>query len=108
MLCSTKQLCSQLALLRFVLCFPAPPINFRPLLRYPPLQQVAGPLLKFSAGIEAGHLALVALALPLLLLMKRKAPRVDRVFSPSMSTVISLIGAFWLVTRLWEEMHGVG
>ena len=70
--------------------------------------QVAGPLLKFSVGVEAGHLALVALALPLLLLMKRKAPRVDRYFSPSASAVISLIGAFWLVTRVWEQIHGGG
>ena len=47
--------------------------------------QVAGPLLKFSAGVEAGHLALVAVALPLLLLMKHKAPRFDRYFSPGVS-----------------------
>lgn len=68
--------------------------------------QVAGPLLKFSAGVEAGHLALVALALPILLLMKQKAPRFDRYFSPSVSGVISMVGAFWLVTRVWERIHG--
>jgi hypothetical protein len=67
--------------------------------------QVVGPLLKFSAGVEAGHLALVALALPLLLLMKQKAPRLDRYFSPGLSGAISLVGAFWLVTRVWEQIH---
>jgi hypothetical protein len=67
--------------------------------------QVVAPLLKFSAGVETGHLALVALALPLLLLMKQKAPRVDRYFSPGMSALISVIGAFWLVTRVWQEIH---
>lgn len=67
---------------------------------------VAGPLLKFSVGVEAGHLLLVALALPLLLLMKRKAERFDRYFSPSLSCAISVVGAFWLVTRVWEQIHG--
>jgi hydrogenase/urease accessory protein HupE len=71
-------------------------------------RQVVSPLLKFSAGVETGHLALVALALPLLLLMKRKAPRVDRYFSPVTSGAISVIGAFWLVTRVWSGMHGRG
>jgi hydrogenase/urease accessory protein HupE len=70
--------------------------------------QVVSPLLKFSAGVETGHLALVALALPLLLLMKRKAPRVDRYFNPVMSGVISAIGAFWLVARVWSSAHGGG
>jgi hypothetical protein len=57
--------------------------------------------------VEAGHLALVAIALPLLLLMKHKAPRVDRYFSAGASAVISLVGAFWLVTRVWEQVQGV-
>jgi hydrogenase/urease accessory protein HupE len=70
--------------------------------------QVAGPLLKFSVGVEAGHLALVAVALPLLLLMKHKARRFDRYFSLGASVVISLIGAFWLVTRVWEQIQGAG
>jgi hydrogenase/urease accessory protein HupE len=71
-------------------------------------RQVVSPLLKFSAGVETGHLALVALALPLLLLLKRKAPRVDRCVSPVASGVISAVGAFWLVTRIWSATHGGG
>jgi hydrogenase/urease accessory protein HupE len=70
--------------------------------------QVVWPLLKFSAGVEAGHLALVAIALPLLLLMKHKAPRVDRYLSPGLSVVIAVIGACWLVARLWAEIRGGG
>ncbi len=68
--------------------------------------QVAGPLLKFSAGVEAGHLTLVVIALPLLLLIKRKAPGFDRYFSVAMSGVIALVGAFWLVTRVREQIYG--
>jgi hydrogenase/urease accessory protein HupE len=67
--------------------------------------QVVSPLLKFSAGVETGHLALVALALPLLLLMKRKAPRVDQYASPVISGLISAIGAVWLVTRIWSGIR---
>jgi hydrogenase/urease accessory protein HupE len=70
--------------------------------------QVVSPLLKFSAGVEVGHLALVALALPLLLLMKHKAPRVDRYLSPGLSGVIAVIGACWLVGRVWAEVRGMG
>ena len=70
--------------------------------------QIVGPLLKFSAGVEAGHLALVALALPLMLLMKHKSPRVDRYLSPGLSGVIAVIGACWLVGRVWAEVRGVG
>jgi hydrogenase/urease accessory protein HupE len=70
--------------------------------------QVVSPLLKFSAGVETGHLALVTLALPVLLLIKRKAPRADRYLSPGLSAVISAIGALWLVTRVWSVMQGGG
>ena len=68
--------------------------------------QVAAPLVKFSAGVEAGHLARIVLSLPILLLMKQRAPRFDRYFSLGVSGVIALVGVFWLVTRLWEQLHG--
>jgi hydrogenase/urease accessory protein HupE len=70
--------------------------------------QVAWPLLTFAAGVEAGHLGLVAAALPLLLLMKRRSPRVDRYLTPALSAAIAAAGGFWLVTRVWAEVRGGG
>ncbi|HEX8912211.1 MAG TPA: HupE/UreJ family protein [Humisphaera sp.] len=64
---------------------------------------IVGPLVKFSAGVETGHLTLVFLALPLLLWAKRRTPTFDRVAAPGLSLVIAGFGAFWLVGRLlWE------
>lgn len=66
------------------------------------------PLVKFSAGVEVGHLALVALALPLLLWAKRGVPTFDRFAVPALSAVISVFGAIWLVGRIWGVFHGEG
>lgn len=67
--------------------------------------EIVWPLLQFSAGVEAGHLSLVAIALPLLLWTKRTEPRFDRLAVPAACGVISAIGVFWLVTRVWETLH---
>lgn len=61
--------------------------------------QIILPLLKFSAGVETGHLTLVALALPLLLYFRRFSA-FDRRVVPACSIAISLVGAYWLVTRI--------
>jgi hydrogenase/urease accessory protein HupE len=61
--------------------------------------QIILPLLKFSAGVETSHLMLVALALPLLLYLRRFRA-FDRAFVAGGSVAISLVGAYWLVTRL--------
>ena len=69
---------------------------------------IAWPLVQFSAGVEVGHLSLVALALPLLLYLKSRTPTFDRWVSPGLSGVICAFGAFWLVTRVWENVTGAG
>lgn len=69
---------------------------------------VLRPLAEFSAGVEIGHLSLVAVALPALLYLKRRTPAFDRWVSPGLSGVISVFGAVWLVTRVWENVYGAG
>ena len=67
--------------------------------------EIVWPLVKFSAGVEAGHLTLVAIALPVLLWVKRREPRFDKFAVPAMCGVICAVGAFWLVTRVMATLH---
>ena len=60
---------------------------------------VAWPLLKFSIGLESGQLCIAAVFLAFLLAIRKRA-YYERVFVPAGSIVVSLIGAYWLVTRL--------
>lgn len=62
--------------------------------------QIIWPLLKFSAGVETGHLTLVALVLPVLLYLRNHRPVFDRRLVPACSIAISLVGAYWLFARL--------
>lgn len=77
--------------------------DLREMFQNPQFNQIIWPLLKFSAGVETGHLTLVALALPVLLWLKQHKPVFDRRWVPACSLMISLIGAYWLVTRVAES-----
>jgi hydrogenase/urease accessory protein HupE len=60
---------------------------------------VALPLLKFSLGLEAGQLCIAAVLLKVLLWL-RKRERFERYWVPAGSVLVSVIGAYWLVSRL--------
>lgn len=60
---------------------------------------VAMPLLKFSVGLETGQLCIAAVLLSLLLTLRHK-PAYERRWAPAGSVLVSLIGGYWLVTRL--------
>jgi hypothetical protein len=59
---------------------------------------IALPLLGFNLGVEVGQLAVVAAALPLMLLA-RHVDFYRRVFVPAGSFATALLAAFWLVER---------
>jgi hypothetical protein len=61
---------------------------------------VAMPLLKFSLGLEAGQLAIAAVLLKVLLTL-RKREWFERRWVPAGSALIALIGAYWLVSRVF-------
>jgi hydrogenase/urease accessory protein HupE len=60
---------------------------------------LAMPLLKFSAGLESGQLVIAAMLLSVLLQLKQRS-WFDARWVPAGSMVVSLIGLYWLVTRL--------
>jgi len=60
---------------------------------------LAMPLLKFSAGLESGQLVIAAVLLSVLLRLKQRS-WFDARWVPAGSIVVSLIGLYWLVTRL--------
>jgi hydrogenase/urease accessory protein HupE len=60
---------------------------------------LALPLLKFSIGLETGQLTLAALALTLLLRLRRNH-RAEPKWVPACSLLIALTGAFWLIQRV--------
>jgi hydrogenase/urease accessory protein HupE len=57
------------------------------------------PLVAFNLGVEVGQLIVAALAVPLLLAL-RKQSHLARYEVPAISTAIVLFGAFWFVQRL--------
>jgi hydrogenase/urease accessory protein HupE len=61
---------------------------------------LAMPLLKFSLGLEAGQLAIAAVLLTLLLAL-RKRKWFERRWVPAGSVIVALIGAHWLVSRVF-------
>ncbi len=67
-----------------------------------PPDDVVVPLLAFNVGVELGQLAIVAVALPLLLLLARALGpvRYRRYALPAFSVVLALLGVMWLVERL--------
>lgn len=61
---------------------------------------VVMPLLKFNLGVEAGQLAVAAVAFPLILLARKKGRVMDRRLVPAFSGLIALAGAWWLIERV--------
>lgn len=60
------------------------------------------PLVKFSLGLETGQIA-IALVLMQVMLVLRKRPQYEKVWMPVCSVLVSLIGLYWLVTRVFGE-----
>ncbi len=56
-------------------------------------------LLSFNAGVEAGQLAVAAVLLPLVWMMRAR-PRWNAALMPACSTLIVAAGGYWLVERL--------
>lgn len=56
-------------------------------------------LLGFNLGVEAGQLAVLAVLLPLLALVRESQPR-WAIAKPALSALVVLPGLFWFVTRL--------
>jgi hypothetical protein len=57
------------------------------------------PLAAFNLGVELGQLAVAAVALPVLLALRRR-PELARFEVPAASAVVVALGLFWLVQRL--------
>jgi hydrogenase/urease accessory protein HupE len=60
---------------------------------------LAMPLLKFSVGLETGQLCIAAVILNVMLALRRRE-WFERRWVPAGSVVVSIIGAYWLVTRV--------
>ena len=56
------------------------------------------PLFSFNLGVEIGQLAVAALLLPLLLVL-RKSPAGERYAFPALSSLVVLAGGWWLLER---------
>ena len=63
---------------------------------------IAVPLLSFNLGVELGQIAIAAVVLPLLWLLrgKEKTLRIER-WVPACSVLIALLGGYWLIERIW-------
>ncbi len=57
------------------------------------------PLVKFSIGLETGQLCIAAMILQLMLLLRRR-DGYERRWVPAGSVLVSMIGGYWLVTRV--------
>jgi hydrogenase/urease accessory protein HupE len=60
---------------------------------------IAMPLLKFSIGLETGQLCIAAVFLRLLLTLRRREGY-ETYLVPACSVLVSLLGGYWLVTRV--------
>jgi hydrogenase/urease accessory protein HupE len=60
---------------------------------------VAVPLVSFNLGVELGQMAIAAIALPLIWKL-RNQPRLARRWIPATSSVVGLLGAYWLIQRI--------
>lgn len=69
------------------------------------------PLLAFNLGVETGQLAVAAVILPVLLLLRRKEA-FEKFAVPALSGLVILAGSVWLVERTFgpaaEETHASG
>ncbi|MGI5236966.1 HupE/UreJ family protein [Dactylosporangium sp. CA-139066] len=57
-------------------------------------------LLVFNVGIEAVQLGLIAVAFPLLVVLRRRAPRAGRWATGAIAAGVSVMGLIWFVQRL--------
>lgn len=57
-------------------------------------------LLVFNVGIELVQLALIAVCFPLLILVRRRWPRVGAVVGIALTAAVTVIGLFWCVERV--------
>jgi len=60
---------------------------------------IVRPLLEFNLGVEAGQIAIAALAVPLLR-WAQKAPAFARYGQPAISSLVVALGAWWLFERV--------
>jgi hydrogenase/urease accessory protein HupE len=59
-----------------------------------------GSLLVFNVGIEAVQLAIIAAVFPLLVLLRRRAPRTALWVGVAIATAVTVVGLFWFGRRL--------
>jgi hydrogenase/urease accessory protein HupE len=64
-----------------------------------PRGALATALVSFNAGVELGQAAVVAVALPLLLQLRR-VPGWERRVAPALSVLVAAAGVFWFVERV--------
>lgn len=64
-----------------------------------PQSEIAPALLLFNLGVEAGQIAVIALALPLLIKLQRKAWFEDK-GKKALNIALIVAGLFWFVTRV--------
>jgi len=58
-------------------------------------------LLVFNLGIEAVQLTIIAILFPLLVLLRRKAPRVGKWATGALAVGVSIAGLVWFVQRIF-------
>lgn len=59
---------------------------------------LAMPLFSFNLGVELGQIAVAAVCLPILILLRRH-PRFERYGPPVVSALVALAGGYWLLER---------
>ena len=57
-------------------------------------------LLIFNVGIEAVQLGIIAVVFPLLVLLRRRAPRVGLWVGIAVAAVVTAVALFWFVGRV--------
>ncbi len=58
------------------------------------------PLLSFNLGVEAGQLAVAAVLVPVIVLLRRRA-NYPSLLQPALSCLIAAFGLFWFAQRVW-------
>ncbi|MEU2202387.1 HupE/UreJ family protein [Isoptericola sp. NPDC019482] len=59
-----------------------------------------GSLLVFNVGIEAVQLGIIAVLFPLLVLVRRRAPRTGRWVTAAVAAGVAVVGLFWFAQRV--------
>lgn len=57
-------------------------------------------LLVFNVGIEAVQIAIIAVVFPLLVLLRRRLPKVARWVTAGITAVVAVIGLIWFIERM--------